>query len=146
MNIGVKVDDAAVRGALLRASKAARDDAAKATRDAVDEVLVPRARMNVPRKSGRYAASIKAVSRGRAGIVQARAPYATVLEEGRAPMRITVRTKKALTTPGGPRRSVQSPRYPRRRVLREAVLPGVPQAARLIERYVASALRHHLGQ
>ncbi len=134
MNISAKVDDTATRRALHSVAAHARADAADAVRGAVDRSL-PAIRTRVPKQSGEYAASIDAGGTGRGAYVKARRPYATVLERGRAPMVIRA-IGAAMTTPGGPRRSVDSPRYPARRVLRKAVFAQSTQIADDVERDV----------
>lgn len=141
LNAVVKAD--LVRAALRRADKNSRRDAVKAMRQATNEVLVPRVKSSVPHASGRYASTIRAGATQRAVYVQARTPYAKVLELGRKPMTIRA-TGAALSTPYGPRRSVRSPRYPARHTLQRAVLPHVAATADRVETYLIQAIKAYL--
>lgn len=142
--ISATIRDDAVRGALRMADKHARRDARRAIRLAVDEVLAPHVRSAVPAKSGAYRASIRSGATTSTAYVQARTPYAKVLELGRAPMRITVKSARALATPAGPRHAVQSPRYPARRTLGRAAAPHIAATARRVETHLVKALRSYL--
>lgn len=137
----VKTD--AVRAALKRADKGTRRDAVKSAKRATTEVLVPRVKSSVPHRSGDYQRSIRAGATQRAVYVQARTPYAKVLEKGRAPMFIRPVKARMLSTPEGPRRLVKSPRYPARHTLERAVRPHVPAVADRVESYMAQALRSY---
>lgn len=144
-SITASIRDEALRAALKAADKASKKDARLATKRAVDEVMTPRVRASVPSRSGAYKASIRSGATARSAYVQARTPYAKVLERGRPAMRITVKNAKALSTPAGPRRSVQSPRYPARNTMRKAATPHVAETARRVETYLSQALRRHLS-
>lgn len=142
LNAVVKAD--LVRAALRRADKNSRRDAVKAMRQATSEVLVPRVKSSVPHASGRYASTIRAGATQRAVYVQARTPYAKVLEKGRAPMFIRPVKARMLSTPEGPRRLVKSPRYPARHTLQRAVLPHVAATADRVEAYLIQAIKAYL--
>lgn len=133
-----------VRAGLRRADKNTKRDALRAMRRATDEVLVPAVKGAVPSRSGRYAASIRPGATQRGVYVRAKTPYARVLETGRKPMVIRAQSAAALSTPFGPRRSVQSPRYPKRQVLGKAVAPHIARTADRVESYLIQSIKSYL--
>ena len=149
MSLTIRIDDKGALAGLRRGRAQINTAARRGLREAVKAETLPIARELAPRKSGRFAASIRAGAISRGAFIQSRDPRAGLLEYG-GTRRDTIRPHaghRALSIPGvGARGAVHTPRhYKGRHAMSIAADRTAGAVANTAAEYVAAELERALG-